>query len=192
MSNKDIDNNSTDIIEVVNSNNNSKGKRGSKSASVEVCIDKEDEVVKQIIRNNIKFWKYTAVKSDDECALRLDEFFGECQRTGELPTVEKMCLALGVVRKTVWEWEQGKLGSTRSNMIKTAKELLSAIDAELVSTGKIPQITYIFRSKNFFGMTDKQEIEIAPNRIGLADRNPEEIAMDYVEQDTKQLPKKDF
>ena len=48
-------------------------------------------------------------------------------------------------------------------MIKKAKDILAAIDAELVSTGKIPQVTYIFRAKNFFNMTDQTQVILTPN-----------------------------
>ena len=48
-------------------------------------------------------------------------------------------------------------------MIKKAKEILASLDAELVSRGKIPQITYIFRAKNFFGMKDVQDYILTPN-----------------------------
>ena len=34
----------------------------------------------------------------------------------------------------------------------------------MVSQGKIPQITYIFRAKNFFGLSDKQEVVVTPNQ----------------------------
>ena len=48
-------------------------------------------------------------------------------------------------------------------MIKKAKEILAGIDAKLVSMGKIPQVTYIFRAKNFFGMKDQQDVVVTPN-----------------------------
>ena len=41
------------------------------------------------------------------------------------------------------------------------------MDAELVSRGKIPQVTYIFRAKNFFGMKDQTDLVVAPaNPLG--------------------------
>jgi hypothetical protein len=102
-----------------------------------------------------------------------------------------MCLALGTTRKTVWEWEQGNLGVSRSNMIKKAKEILSSMDAELVQRNKIPQITYIFRAKNFYGLSDKTEIEVHGGNVLGDQLTPEEIAkrlpqdipvdVDYVE-----------
>ena len=61
-------------------------------------------------------------------------------------------------------------------MIKKAKEILAGIDAKLVSQGKIPQITYIFRAKNFFGLSDKQEIVVTPNQPLGSDSDPNELA----------------
>lgn len=45
---------------------------------------------------------------------------------------------------------------------KKGKEILAGIDAKLVSMGKIPQVTYIFRAKNFFGMKDQQDLVVTP------------------------------
>lgn len=140
-------------------------KRGSKSASIEATTTAKKEEIAQIVRNSYKWFNKQIVKSDEECADRLNEFFAECGRTGEIPTVEKMCLALGTVRKTLWEWENGNgCSSARSNMIKKAKQILSNIDAELVLGRKIPETTYIFRSKNFYGMKDVQDLVLAPNQ----------------------------
>ena len=142
-------------------------KRGSKSASVEANCTANKAEISEIIQNSLKWCKREIVKTDEECAERLNEFFYECQTTGEIPTVEKMSLSLGTTRKTVWEWERGNLGYTRSNMIKKAKEILASMDAELVQKGKIPQITYIFRAKNFYGLSDKTEVEVStPNLLG--------------------------
>lgn len=138
-------------------------KRGSKSASIEATTTATNEDIKQIMTNVLYWYKRDIVKSDEECAERLNEFFQRLSETGEVPTVEKMCLSLGTVRNTVWGWEQGNLGPVRANMIKKAKEIMAALDAELVSQGKIPQVTYIFRSKNFFGMKDQQDVVVTPN-----------------------------
>ena len=161
-------------------------KRGSKSASVTANCTANKQEISEIIQNSYKWFNCERVKTDEECADRLNEFFTECLQTGEIPTVEKMCLALGTTRTTVWRWEQGDLGSVRSNMIKKAKEILASMDAELVQKSKIPQITYIFRAKNFYGMSDRTEIEVAPrNPLGptlswdeIAKQIPQEIPID--------------
>ena len=92
-----------------------------------------------------------------------------------------MCLALGAVTQTVLDWQKGSLGPVRAGMIKKAKQILAGIDAKLVSQGKIPQITYIFRAKNFFGMTDKQEVVLTPNNPLGTETPPEELQKKYIE-----------
>ena len=154
-------------------------KRGSKSASIEKTTTATKDEIKQILNNSLYWYKREIVKSDEECAERLNEFFMRLAETGEIPTVEKMCLALGTVRQTVYDWEQGTQGSARAVMIKKAKEILASLDAELVSRGKIPQITYIFRAKNFFQMSDKQEFTlVAGNPLG-SDADPATVADKY-------------
>ena len=136
-----------------------KNKRGSKSASIEDNYNGDKSEIGKFIRDSFRWFNCKKVESDDELAERLNEFFETCEKEHSFPTVEKMSLALGVDRKTLWRWENGEEGSTpaRRHMIKKAKELLASIDADLVQKGKIPQITYIFRAKNYFDMHDKQE-----------------------------------
>jgi len=66
-------------------------------------------------------------------------------------------------------------------MIKKAKQILAAIDAELVSSGKIPQVVYIFRAKNFFGMADQQEIVVSTGANAEQDMSADDIAKRYLE-----------
>ncbi len=142
--------------------------RGGKTISVEHNNTATNEEMKAYIKSVMRWRKRSMVKTDEECAERLDEFFQTIAETGELPTVEKMCLALGVSRITVWSWEQGKgCSPERANMIKMAKQMLAALDAELVQHNKIPQVTYIFRSKNFYGMRDQTDVVVSPaNPLG--------------------------
>lgn len=159
----------TDIIDSVKTVR----RRGSKPASIEDNTTATKPEMQDMIRNVIYYRNMPLVESDEECEERLDDFFRHAAETGELPTVEKMCLALGTSRQRVWEWEQGRKGERRADIIKKAKEILAAIDAELVSTGKIPQVTYIFRAKNFFGMTDQTQVVLTPNNP-MQDLNAED------------------
>lgn len=138
-------------------------KKGSKSASVTATTTATKKEISAILKNSLYWRGRDKVQTDEECAERLNEFFDHCAATGEIPTVEKMCLALGYTRAAVWNWEQGSKGNARKEMIGLAKDILASIDAELVSRGKIPQITYIFRAKNFFGLSDKTEVVLSPN-----------------------------
>ena len=117
-----------------------------------------------MLNSVLRWYGRPLVRSDEECAERLQEFFNVIAETGELPSVEKMSLALGTTRASIWDWENGRsCSAARQAMIKQAKELLAAMDAELVSRNKIPQVTYIFRAKNFFGMKDQTDVVVTPN-----------------------------
>ena len=155
-------------------------KRGSKSASIEATSTATKDEIKSMVGNVLYWYKRDLVKTDEECAERLNEFFDRINETGEIPTVEKMCLALGTVRQTVWDWENGSKGTARADMIKKAKEILAGIDAELVSRGKIPQVTYIFRAKNFFGLVDQSQVVLTPNNPIGESTGQKELAADYV------------
>ena len=168
--------------------------RGSKSASLTVNMDASSGDIGRIIHESFQYFKRPIVKSDEECAERLNDYFEQCQHDGQIPTVEDMCLALGTTRKTVWEWEQGTQGRTRSNMIRKAKEILAGIDAKLVTEGRIPQVTYIFRAKNFFGMKDQQDVIITTNNpLGEAE-DPRQLEQKYLDAaySAPQLEKKDI
>ena len=138
-------------------------KRGSKLPSIEANTTATPTEIKGMINNVLYWYDKKPVKTDDECADRLNEFFQHIGQTGEIPTVEKMCLALGVHRQTVWQWKTGQgCSATRTYIIKKAYDIMAALDAELVSKGKIPQVTYIFRAKNFFEMSDQTQLILTP------------------------------
>ena len=106
-------------------------------------------------------------KNDEELCERLDWFFQTCQETQQLPTVEKMCLALSMPRSTVFDWEAGNtrgLGPDTSDIIKKAKNLIASMDAELAQEGKIQPVVYMFRAKNYYGMKDQQDVVVTPNQ----------------------------
>lgn len=149
--------------------------RGPKNGSIAHNNTCEPGEISKILSNTLYWYNRDIVKTDEECVERLNEYFKRIIENDEIPTVEKMCLALGTTRKTVWEWEQGTLGAARSNIIKKAKDISASLDAELVSQGRIPQITYIFRAKNFFGMKDNQEMTLV-NGSPMGDEvSPEDI-----------------
>ncbi|MBQ7347785.1 MAG: hypothetical protein IJW55_07495 [Clostridia bacterium] len=132
--------------------------------SVEKSNSASKNDISRIVANTIGWMKMQPPADDDECEERLYAFFDTCAARGEIPSVEKMALALGVTRQSLWNWEHGLKSATerRRQMIQRAKEALAAIDAELVYENKIQQVAYIFRAKNYFGMSDKTEVSIAP------------------------------
>ncbi len=136
--------------------------KGGAMQSLERYCTATNEEISQLMANVVK-WRelgqIAPVKTDEECAERLDAYFNYIIRTGEKPSMEKMALALGVTIRSLRYWKDGQRGSrARQAMINYAIQTLAAMDAELVNNNKIPQVTYIFRSKNFFDMRDQTEV----------------------------------
>ena len=108
------------------------------------------------------------VKTDEELCDRLNWFFDVCRETNQLPTVEKMCLAIGYDRTTVFDWITGRCGcgisSVAPDILKKAKNLIASLDAELAQEGKIQPVVYMFRAKNYYGMKDQQDVVLTPNQ----------------------------
>lgn len=123
-------------------------------------------------------------KNDDELCDRLNWFFETCSETNQLPTVEKMCLAMSMPRTTVFDIESGRtqgFSSRTSDIIKKAKNLIASLDAELAQEGKIQPVVYMFRAKNFYGMADKQEVVVTPNNPLGDSPDASTIAQKYAE-----------
>lgn len=154
--------------------------RGGKENFPNILTGAKAEDVSRIMKNCLAWYAKPRIETDDECRQRLLDFFTACMESGELPTVEKMCIALGYARNTVFEWEQGKKCSAeRANMIKKAKEFIAAFESEMVTEGKIQPVVYIFRAKNYFGMKDQQDLVLTPNTPLGDTLTPEEIQSKY-------------
>ena len=107
------------------------------------------------------------VKTDEELCDRLNWFFDTCRQTNQLPTVEKMCLAIGYDRTYVFDMESGRrkgFSPVTADILKKAKNLIASLDAELAQEGKIQPVVYMFRAKNYYGMKDQQDVVVTPNQ----------------------------
>ncbi len=161
-----------------------RGRNGAGTASVRKYTRQVPESdISRIVRESYQYFGRKLPKDDDECAERLNDYFKQCNDEGQLPTIEDMALALGTTRTTLWQWEHERTqGPVRSNMIKIAKQIVAGIDAKLAAEGKIPQVVYIFRAKNFYGMKDQQDVIVTPNTDPLGDRRSgEELTQKYID-----------
>jgi len=157
-------------------------KRGLKTASIMDNTTARPEEIARAVKSAYQYFNREIVKSDEECAERLNAYFQDCHEQQMIPTVEHMSLALGTVRQVLWQWENGEgCSRARTDMIKKAKQILGAIDADLVASGKIPQVVYIFRAKNFYGMADQQEIVVNAGASAEQDMSADDIAKRYIE-----------
>lgn len=125
-------------------------------------------------------YKQEKVKSDEELKQRLDDYFARCARTGQVPTVEEMSMSTGYSQSTVWDWEKGRnkgFSPETSEIIRKAKDFIKTFDAKLVVSGKLNFLAYCFRAKNYYGMSDKSELQIVSEQ--QEDYNTDQILEKY-------------
>lgn len=113
----------------------------------------------------------------EELKDRFDKLFQLCLEYNFIPTVESLALCSGIGRKDLWDIENGLIhkNSGMGDVVKNAKDLIATCEAELARDGAINSTVYIFRAKNYFGMTDKQEVVLTPNTGSEIPENAEEI-----------------
>ena len=103
--------------------------------------------------------------TDEEIAQRLNWYFFEyCFQYQMKPTIDGCAMALGIHRDTFNNWEHGESGSYKLDVAKKAKYLVKTFMEAATMEGKLNPIVWMFYGKNYFGMVDKQEMVLTPNR----------------------------
>ena len=145
--------------------------------------DEDRALVSKLLGEVLVEYRKTRVKSDEELAQRLDDYFVRCATSGQIPTVEEMCMCTGYTYTTCNDWITGRnkgFSPNTSYIMKKAKEMLKTFDAKLVISGKLNFLAYCFRAKNYYGMTDKQEVVLTPNQPLGEQLSPEDLQQKYL------------
>ena len=158
-------------------------------------MTQDKALVSKLLGEVLHEYKKPRVKDDEELAQRLNDYFQYCAENGQIPTVEEMVMSTGYSWTTFWEWETGKkrgFSPETAEIIKKSKDFMRTFDAKLVISGKLNFLAYCFRSKNYYGLTDKQEVVLTPNNpMGSAesDRALMDRYLDVIDvQDAEQQP----
>lgn len=137
------------------------GKAKSPMSAELACTASNEEVVSMVLRAMPLYDRPHAVTDDDVCE-SFNWYFNEyLPQSGAFPTAEGLALSCGVNWATLNSWARGEYKSSpaRGAIAQKGLAILSELDAQLVQNGKIPQVIYIFRSKNFYGMQDAVKVE---------------------------------
>lgn len=114
---------------------------------------------------------------------RIYWYFGNCEENDMKPTVTGMANALGVDRKTLYDWSRGNLRNvTHTPIVKKAYQLLEELWEDYMQNGKINPVSGIFLGKNHFGYADKQEITIEPKNPLGEEVDAKEVQQRYLEE----------
>lgn len=169
------------------------GKVKSPMSAELACTVPNEEVVSMVRDAFVLYSRPHAVTDDDVCEA-INWYFQEyLPNHSAFPTIEGLSLACGVRAATMEAWARGEYQSSgvRCAIAQKAIAILAELDAQLVQKGKIPQVVYIFRSKNFYGMQDavkheyvKRE-ETVQSAEELDKRYADAIVVDYVPADAE-------
>lgn len=118
--------------------------------------------------------------SVEEMQVLIENYFSDCVELEIRPTIRGLASSLGTVYNTLNDWENGsrdaQLGSSCSVLIKKSKQYIAEFDEMLALESIDNPILFMFRAKNYYGMSDVQEISVnASNTLGKQ-LTPEEIA----------------
>ena len=147
------------------------------------------EVVKQILTETLAAYNMPRVRNNAELVQRINDYFSMCAETGQIPTIEELALSTGYSYATWVDWVSGankgfddcEYGTT-SSIIKKAKAFMHTFDSKMALSGQVDFLLYCFRGKNYYGMTDKQEVTITPNANPIGDPKSQQALLDeYLE-----------
>ena len=126
----------------------------------------------------------TPVQSNAELLKRIDEYLETVENRRVPPTVEEFGLFIGYTSKTLFDWVSGNRkgfsdqpysGCSTADICQKMINLLHTIDASQVSKNQMNSVAYIFRSKNYYGMVDRQEVTVEATQKDQP-LSPDEIA----------------
>lgn len=179
-------------VATVKSGKPTKGRGGTRNfPNAKAIVETEEDraLVSKLLNETLHAYRKPRVRNDEELLKGLDDYFKHCADTGQIPTIEEMCLSIGYDDKTVWDWENGRrrgFSDETAEIIKKAKYFCKTFDAKLVISGKLNFLAYCFRAKNYYGMVDKQEVVLTPNQ-NPEDYSVEDIRKQYLLNDSATL-----
>lgn len=125
------------------------------------------------------------VQSNYEMLERLEEYLSIVQDRRVPPTLEELSLYLGFTLQMVLEIRDGTNlgfpdqpypGATSAKILERVIDALHSVDAVQAMKRQADNTTYIFRSKNYYGMKDTREQAINVNLRTPDVLPPEQIA----------------
>lgn len=97
---------------------------------------------------------------------RIEWYFTRCMDADMKPGVVGLANALGVDRKTLWEWKTGGRREANKALADTIKKAYSTLEEMwefYMQNGKISPPNGIFLGKNNFDYKDVQDVVVTPN-----------------------------
>lgn len=124
--------------------------------------------------------------SPEEMEMAIANWWERCLRTGMFPTKRGLALALGTTWSTIEKWAKGSQGEAYAQILQQVFEMMAEADEQMVLNGAVNPVIYIFRGKNYHGLSDKQE-SVITHTDGVK-KTREELEAEYMAS----LPEADY
>ena len=125
---------------------------GSESVALDVAIKRNKELHTRRQHGD------TTTLSLNELETTIEVYFDLCRAKLRTPTPAGLCSAIGINHKTLLRLL--KTDDERGQIIQDALEVIHSLYQEGVVEGTIPVKTYTFMAKNYWGMSDKEIVEL--------------------------------
>lgn len=155
--------------------NNQMNNKGSMAYMSKPNVQKFNKAMENRIFNSCGIGRPYAFSNVAELNQEMSEYFDLCKETDTMPTVTSLALWLGVNRDTIYEHANNSNSPFSDTMKRTLTYMHSAMENGTLS-GDINPVTYIFLAKNYFGMRDDKNINIAPATNGTPINNQETMS----------------
>ena len=171
--------------------NNQMNNKGSIAYMSKPNVQKFNKAMEDRIFNSTGIGRPYAFGSVEALQKEMSEYFDLCKETSTMPTVTSLSLWLGVNRDTIYEHANNVNSPFSDTMKRTLTYMHSAMENGTLS-GDINPVTYIFLAKNYFGMRDDKNINIAPATNDPTINNQETMSALQKQIEQESIPEATF
>lgn len=123
-------------------------------------VQEFNRAIQKKIFNSSGLGRPYAFSSIEQLQQDMGEFFELCANTQTVPTITSLALWLGVDKTTIYEHANNS-NSPFSTILKNTLTYCHSVMQNGTVEGKINPVTYIFISKNDYGMRDDKNITVS-------------------------------
>lgn len=146
---------------LVNKRGNNLNNKNTKEYMANPNVKEFNRVLRKKVFNSTGVGRPYAFESREDLENQITEFFELCDRTNTIPTVINLSVWLGCNRDTIYAHANDS-NSPFSDIFKNVINFFHGTIESSAIGGGVNPVLYMFLSKNYFGMRDDKNINIAP------------------------------
>lgn len=144
-----------------NKRGNSLNNKNTKEYMSNPNVKEFNRVLRKKVFNNTGVGRPYAFESKEQLEEQITDFFELCDRTNTIPTIINLSVWLGCNRDTIYAHANDS-NSPFSDIFKNVINFFHGTIESSAIGGGVNPVLYMFLSKNYFGMRDDKNINIAP------------------------------